>query len=162
MVTKNGLGLVSKSLVLQEQLKEPQKVLDGKKASLRKTYKTQTVANNSVWVLSENTEKPMSQCTKIHEKYEDVGKKLVDVDHEVEEKAELIAHKMGMFKQAAREADDATKRLRMARERHRNVAKVYDKVEEEVNETLGELKMACVRQRRQCSLSKGTGDRTKT
>ena len=30
-----------------------------------------------------------------------------------------------------------------ARERHRNVAKVYDKVEEEVTEALGELEM-CV------------------
>ena len=57
------------------------------------------------------------------------------LDHEVGEKGELNADKMEMV-------NDATKRLRMARNRPRNVAKVHDNVEEVVNEALCELKMA--------------------
>ena len=43
--------------VQKEQLQELHKVLDGKEASLRKTYRTQTEANKQVWVLNENREK---------------------------------------------------------------------------------------------------------
>ena len=61
----------------------------------------------------------------------------------------------------SRKSDAATKRLRLARERHREVAKFYDK-DEEVNKALGELKrVLCVRPRRAtCSLSCCTRDTT--
>ena len=48
----------------------------------------------------------------------------VDVDQQVEEKDEYIAEQMGEVKQLTGENDDATKRLRIARERHRNVAEI--------------------------------------
>ena len=43
---------------------------------------------------------------------------------------------MEMVKHAAREADDAIRSPRMLQERHRDFAKVYDKVEGEVHELL--------------------------
>ena len=53
-------------------------------------------------------------------------------ENTLEEQAELVADKMDMVKIAVRDVDCATKRLRLTR----------GKVEEEVNEALGELKMA--------------------
>ena len=41
----------------KEQIWKFQRILDGKKSCLRKTYKTQLEANDKVWELSENTEK---------------------------------------------------------------------------------------------------------
>ena len=52
---------------------------------------------------------------------------MVDVDLEGEAKTEVIDDKTETAKHAIRDADDATKRLRM--ERHRNVATNHDKVE---------------------------------
>ena len=48
----------------------------------------------------------------------------VDVDQQVEEKDEYIAEQMGEVKKLTGENDDAMKMLRIARERHRNVAEI--------------------------------------
>ena len=45
-----------------------------------------------------------------------------------------------MRSKAARVAEEAVKKLRKARERHRNVAKVLGKVKGEINQALGDLK----------------------
>ena len=47
-----------------------------------------------------------------------------------------------MVKRAVREADDATNRLRVARERHRDTGNVCDEDEGEVDEALADLKIA--------------------
>ena len=43
-------------VVSKEHFGELQRILDGKTSSLRKTYKTQSEANDKVWMLNENTE----------------------------------------------------------------------------------------------------------
>ena len=45
-------------------------------------------ANNKVWVLNEKQDGDVTDGEDLRE-YEDVGKDMVDVDHEVAEKAEL-------------------------------------------------------------------------
>ena len=44
----------------------------------------------------------MMLLVKIYEKYEDVTKEMVDVDHEVEQQTELIYEMMEMVKQTVR------------------------------------------------------------
>ena len=68
-----------------------------------------------------------------------LGAPVGDDDAFEEQNTVLIDEKMEMVKQAVREADEATKGLCVTLERHRNVAKVSDKVEGEVNEVLGDL-----------------------
>ena len=83
-------------------------------------------------ILNEDAEKAMfSNLAKFHEKHEDVGKEVVDVDPEVEEKAEFIADKMEEVKQVM----IRQKRLRLERERRRN-----DRVAEDINAALRDLK----------------------
>ena len=66
-IKKSRAGSAGK--VEKEQLQELQRILDGKKASLRKIY--QTKANSGVWELIENT---MTLLAKFYEKYDDLGK----------------------------------------------------------------------------------------
>ena len=52
--------------------------------------------------LNGDTERAMMLLVKIYEKYEDVTKEMVDVDHEVEQQTELIDEMMEMVKQTVR------------------------------------------------------------
>ena len=55
-----GVGKVPDDNVARmEHIWEVQRILDGKKSSLRKTYKTQPEANDKVWQLNENTEQAL-------------------------------------------------------------------------------------------------------
>ena len=56
--------------VQKEEIFELQRFVDGKKSSLRKTYKTQSEANDKVCQLSENTEKALALPAKIFEHFE--------------------------------------------------------------------------------------------
>ena len=82
-----------------EERQEVYKVLDGKSGSLQKTYESQAEANNEVEVPIGDAERAMPHMLNIYEKYEGVGKDMVNVGHEVEEKAEYVADKMEEVKQ---------------------------------------------------------------
>ena len=126
------------------QLYEVQRILDGNKASLRKTYWTEPEANDEgvQW----------SRSSRIYERYAEVGKAMLDVDREVDDECDMTDDAAKMVMEPAEKADAAAKmvieaektgvavvKLGKARERHRNVAQVFDKVN---------------------ALSCGTGDRT--
>ena len=80
---------------------------------------------------------------KIYETCEDADKRMLDVEQEVEEKCDMV-DEAKMVTEAAKEAEEAAKKLRKAREMPRNVAKVFNNFEEEVNEVLADLKTAFV------------------
>ena len=111
------------------QLQELQRILDGKKASLRNSYRAQTEANNKVWEVNGNAQKAMALLARTHEKFEDSCKA-----QEVDEKCEMIDDVEKMVVVAAKEGEVAAMQLRKAWERLRNVANVFDKVEEERSE----------------------------
>ena len=82
------------------------------------------------------------------------------MDREEDEKCEMIDDSSKMVIEAAKEAEEASRQLRKARERHRSLANVLDKVEEKVNAALAGLKTAFVASiSTTCSWSCGTGDR---
>ena len=62
--------LVHKYSVLKEHTWELQRILDGKKASLRKTFKNQAETNDNVWSLNENTEKALVLLPTYYERLE--------------------------------------------------------------------------------------------
>ena len=49
---------------------ELQRVLEGKKSSLCKTYKNQAEANDKIWLLNENTDKALGMLATSHERFE--------------------------------------------------------------------------------------------
>ena len=74
---RGGGASTRRSSTLQKELQELQKVLDGKRAILRETCKTQTEGNNEVWVLNENTDKAMTLLTTIYEMFENASEEMV-------------------------------------------------------------------------------------
>ena len=77
---------------MKNTFKYSTKFLTASWGSLRNTYKAEAEANNKVWIPDEKHGKTLLHLVKIFEQNEDVGKEMVDVDHEVEETAKLIAH----------------------------------------------------------------------
>ena len=69
----------------REDLWDLQKILAGEKASLRKTYKTQTEANDKVWSLNSGTEKASETLAVLFERLKQVKSDLADVDEEMDE-----------------------------------------------------------------------------
>ena len=61
---------------------------------------------------------------KIYE-YEDAGKGMLEVDHEVEEKCGMVDEAAKMVTEVAKEAEEAANELKKARESHRKVAKAF-------------------------------------
>ena len=62
-------------------------MLDGKTASLRKTYKAQKEATKYGSLERKHREGDDTAGKDVREKYENVNIEMVDVDHEVEEKS---------------------------------------------------------------------------
>ena len=117
-IRKIGRGLVSRGLTIQKDLVHKfQRIQDGNKASLRKTYHTQTEANEEVWELNESTEKATSQMAEIFETYEAVGKDVLDVDWEIDDKCDMTDVAAKMVMEAAETADEAAKMVMEAAEK---------------------------------------------
>ena len=53
-------------VVQKEHIWERQRILAGKKCSLRKTYRTQSEANDQVWLRNENTEQARIMMATFH------------------------------------------------------------------------------------------------
>ena len=70
----------------KEQNWERQRVLDGKKSSLCKTYKTQSDANDQVWQLNENMEKALALLALVYERCGD----LCDGDKRFDREFDLV------------------------------------------------------------------------
>ena len=68
---------VIKCSVLKEHIREAQRILDGKKGSLRKTYKNQAEATDKVWSLNENTVKALVLLAPYYERFETANKGIV-------------------------------------------------------------------------------------
>ena len=112
-------------------------ILDGKRSSLHKTYKTQPEANEKVWLLNENTEKgsgyvgyvlraPLSQPTRTSA--------TVDKRFEVEfDQVEILAERAA---EAQREADQATAQLTSTRNGYRTLVDAFDEGEVDVKHGL--------------------------
>ena len=75
-------GLVLRSLTIHtDQVKELQRILDGKKGR-----PAQTAANDKVWELNERTERALAHLATVFEACEEVG---MDVDQDVDEKCDM-------------------------------------------------------------------------
>ena len=112
---------------------------------MREIYSFQAEANSKVWAQRKHKKKAMPHLTKIDDKYANTNKDMADVDQEIKDMDEVIVDKTEKVKHADGEADDATKRLRMARGHHRNIAK--NGIEEGVNGLLVISRLPCVRLR---------------
>ena len=79
-VLKTGEGPIPRSPTIErDQVSELLRMLDGKKASLRKTYKPQTEANDKSWEPNGRTGRALALLARVYDKYEEVGNEL-DVD----------------------------------------------------------------------------------
>ena len=146
--------------IKRKQLQELERILDGKKASLRNTYRAQTGANVKVWDVNDNTERTMALAlrAKSFNKYEDAGQGDASRRSGGGQSCVVIDGTAKMAIEAAKEAEEAALKLRKARERNSNMAKVFDKVDGEVNEALVRLKTALVASTSAASWSCGAGD----
>ena len=63
-----------------EDLWELQRILDGKKVDLRKTYKTQTEVNDKVWALNREPERALETLAIFYVRFGQVTKDLGEVD----------------------------------------------------------------------------------
>ena len=68
----------------------------------------------------------MSHLGRIFEKYEEVGKHMLDVDLEVDDTCDMTNDTAKMGMEAAEKTEMAAMTLEKARERHRNVAQVFE------------------------------------
>ena len=71
---------VKKYSALKEHIWELQRILDGKKGSPRKSFKSQTEANDEVWSSNEVTEKALAVLATYDERFEASNKDLCDID----------------------------------------------------------------------------------
>ena len=65
-----------------------------KKASLRKTYRCQTEANDKVWSLKKETEKALETLAILHERLEQVNSDLTDIHKKFEKELEKMVEAM--------------------------------------------------------------------
>ena len=128
--------LCHETLTIQnDQMQELQ--WDGKKASLEGDLPD---ADAKVCEPNQNTEKATRLLAKVYDKYGYVGKVMLDIDREVDDRCALMEDTAMVIEAAEKteKTEVAAMKLGSAWERHRNVAVICDKVLGEVNVAMEE------------------------
>ena len=113
-----GEILHEKLHINREDLWELQKILDGKKGSLKKTYTCQTGANDTVWDLNRKTARALETLALLYTRFEQVNCDLAKVDEDFDK---------GVFTDAGRDGKS---------QRSPTIRDFYE-AEEALNEGLG-------------------------
>ena len=95
-----GWDTTKKLIVNREDMWELQKILEGKKGSLKKTRKCPTEANDKGWDLHQKTERALDTFAILYERFEQVNSDLAKVDKEFDREFALIQAEMEKVKEA--------------------------------------------------------------
>ena len=135
--------------------------MDGRKASVRKTYQNLTEANDKVWSLNQETGKASETLAIFYERFEQVNCRFSDVDKKCDTEFEEMEQAMEKAKEAEQFADITLQATSGTHVHHRRLATSFDEAEVALNEGLGcTHKLITATARATSSMSNGTGDCT--
>ena len=135
------------------------RVLSGKKASLGKTYKTQTEANDKVWDTNRKTEKALDTVAILYGRFEQVSKDLGEVDHTIDKEFEELQDTLDGQKQVRRLVAIAAQAVHASRVVYHRLSGSCEVAENDLNEELGCVRVVVGKTSAAASaLSYGTND----
>ena len=115
------------------------RTLDGKKSGLRETNKTQSGANDKVWQLNENTEKPLALLATFYERFQASNRDICDMENRFDGEFDQVEVLTKKAAGAQKVLDQAMAQLSRTRNSYRTSAAAFDEAENDLNHGLRNL-----------------------
>ena len=132
-----------------------------KKASLRKTYKNQTEANNKVWAVNRDPKRAVDTLALLNERFEQVNSDSAHVDKKFDKHYEEMEDDMEIVKQDQRVVEMASQAVHDSRTDDHRLAISFDQAEGALYEGLGVFAQFDCEDGGGCRGGRGTGARTR-